>query len=112
MILWIRFIDTHLSTNKNLLCTEYAGWAVTAGIAVKFGTAHGRSIPDVGSMKRIDVYGSGGVSQPFLVIGNSYQKRIVNSDILRTIQKTFTQSLTVCSRTTTKTKFCSHRLQH
>ena len=42
--------------------TEYAGLAVTAGILVKFGTAHGRSGPEVGSIKRIDVYGSRAVS--------------------------------------------------
>ena len=38
--------------------TEYAGWAVKAGIPVKFGTAHGRSRPEVGRAKCIDVYGS------------------------------------------------------
>ena len=43
----------------SLPCTEYAGWAVTAGIPVKFDTAHGRSRPEVGSTKCIDVYGSG-----------------------------------------------------
>ena len=44
--------------------TEYAGWAVMAHIPVNFGTAHGRSRPEVGSTKRIDLYGSGGVSLP------------------------------------------------
>ena len=29
----------------------YACWAVTAGIPVKFGTAHGRSRPEVGNTK-------------------------------------------------------------
>ena len=51
--------------------TAYAGWAVTAGIPVKFGAAHDRSRPEVGSMKRIDVYGTGGVSRPSLLIQNS-----------------------------------------
>ena len=37
----------------------YAGWAVTANLPVKYGTAHGRLRPEVGSTKRIDVYGSG-----------------------------------------------------
>ena len=31
--------------------TGYAGWAVTAGIPVKFGTAHDRLRPEVGSTK-------------------------------------------------------------
>ena len=47
---------------KKGLYTEYAGCALTAGIPVKFGAAHGRSRPEVGSTKRIDVYGRGGVS--------------------------------------------------
>ena len=51
--------------------TEDAGCAITRGIPVKFGTSHGRSRPEVGSAKRIDVYGSGEVSWPSLVIGNS-----------------------------------------
>ena len=46
------------------LYTEDAGWAVTTRIAVKFGTAHGKSRPEVGSTKCIEVYGSGGVSRP------------------------------------------------
>ena len=41
--------------------TEYAGLAVMAGIPVKFGTAHGRSRPQVGSAKHIDVYGRKGL---------------------------------------------------
>ena len=40
--------------------TAYAGWAVTVGIAVKFGNAHGRSKPDVGSMKCIGACGGKG----------------------------------------------------
>ena len=50
--------------------TGHAGWAVTAGIPVKFGTAHGRSRPEVGSAKCIDLYGSGVVSWPSPVIDN------------------------------------------
>ena len=41
--------------------TEYAGWAVTARIPVKFGTAHGRSRPEVGSTNRIGANGKKGV---------------------------------------------------
>ena len=51
--------------------TEDAGCAITTTIPVKFGTAHGRSRPEVGSTKRIDVYGGGRVSRPSLIIGNS-----------------------------------------
>ena len=73
--------------------TAYAGWAVTAGIPVKFGTAHGISRPDVGSGFPIDVYGSKGVSRPSLVIGNSDQKNITPTDFLRPKHNFF--SLTV-----------------
>ena len=51
--------------------TEDAGCCVTTGIPVKFGTAHGASRPVVGSAKRIEAYGSRGVSRPSLAIGNS-----------------------------------------
>ena len=75
--------------------TACAGWAVTAGIPVKFGTTHGRSRPEVGSAKCIEVYGSRGVSRPSLVLGNSEQNIIAIFDILRTIHKFY--SLTMCS---------------
>ena len=41
--------------------TGDAGGAVTAGIAMKFGTAHGRSRLGVGGAKRIGSYGKKGV---------------------------------------------------
>ena len=44
---------------------------VTAGIPVKFGTAHGRSRPDVGSGFRIEAYGSRVVIRPSLICGTS-----------------------------------------
>ena len=50
--------------------TEDAGCAITTGIPVKFGTTHGRSRLEVGSAKCIDLYGSGLVSWPSLVIEN------------------------------------------
>ena len=77
------------------LYTEDAGRAIAMGIPVKYDTAHGRSITEVGSAKCIDVYGSGGVSRPSLLIGNSKQKIIANTDLLRPIQHFY--SLTVCS---------------
>ena len=77
--------------------TGYAGCAITAGIPVKFGTAHGRSRPEVGGAKCIDVYGSGGVSRPSLVLGNSEQNIIAIFDILRTIHNFY--SLLCVSRT-------------
>ena len=46
----------------SLSYTGYAGWYVTASIPVKFGTAHDGSRPEVGSTKRIDVYGRKGVT--------------------------------------------------
>ena len=42
--------------------TGYAGWHVTAGIPMKFCTAHGRLIPEVGNGFRTDIYGRKGVS--------------------------------------------------
>ena len=71
------------------------GLAVTAGIPVKFGIAHGRLTPELGSAKCIDLYGSGGVSRPSLVLGNSEQNIIDICDILRTIHNFY--SLTMCS---------------
>ena len=47
---------------KSSAYTEYAGLAIMEGIPVKFGTAHGRSRPEVGNKKGIDIYGSGGVT--------------------------------------------------
>ena len=75
--------------------TGYAGWAVMAGIPVKFGTAHSRSRPEVGGEKCIDVYGNEGVSRPSLVLGNSEKNIIAIVDMLRTIHNFY--SLTVCS---------------
>ena len=48
--------------------TEYACWAVTVLIPVKFRTTHCTSRPEVGSTTRIVVYGSRGLFQPSLVI--------------------------------------------
>ena len=56
--------------------TAYAGWAITTAIPVKFGTAHGRLRPEVGSEKRIGVYGSGVVSRPSLICCTSDKKCI------------------------------------
>ena len=75
--------------------TAYAGWAVTAGIPVKFSTAHVRSRPEVGSTKCIDVYGSRGGSRPSLVIENSEQEITLITDILKPKQNFY--SLTLCS---------------
>ena len=61
-------VTTEREGSNLLMYTGYAGCAITAGIPVKFGTTHGRCRPDVGSTKRIDVYGSGGVYRPYLVI--------------------------------------------
>ena len=65
-----------------LINTECAGWAVTAGIPVKFVNAHGRSTPEVASTKCIDVYGNRGIYRPYLVIWYSQLKMTPLSDIL------------------------------
>ena len=54
-----------------ILYTEYVGWAVTARIPVKFGTAHGRSRPEVGSTKRIGASGQKGVPPAPRIFGTS-----------------------------------------
>ena len=56
--------------------TEYAGLAVPTPIAVKFGTAHGRSRPEVGSAKRIDSNGTKRVAPFSRIFGTSDQKMI------------------------------------
>ena len=75
--------------------TAYAGCAVTSIIAVKFGTAHGRSRPEVGSGFPIESYGSRGVSRLSLIIGNSQQKIITPTALLRPKHNFY--SLTVCN---------------
>ena len=75
--------------------TAYAGWAVTAGIPVKFSTAHGRLRPEVGSTKCIDAYGSRQVLRPSLLISNSLQQITADTVILRPKHNFY--SLTVCS---------------
>ena len=75
--------------------TEDAGLAVNAAIPVKLQTAHGRSQPKVGSTKRIDVSGNGGVSWNSLIIGTSDQKNIPPAIFWRPKQNFY--SLTICS---------------
>ena len=71
------------------------GLAVTAGIPVKFSTAHGRAILEVGSTKRINAYGSRWVSRRFLVIGNSRHRITANTDFFRPKHNFY--SFTVCN---------------
>ena len=98
-----------------IIYTGYAGWAVTTRIPVKLGTAHGRSRPEVGSTKCIDVYGSGGVFRPSLIIGKYEQQIITPTDFLR-LKHNF-HSLTVCRleqyiyHTAAKTRIAPHILQ-
>ena len=75
--------------------TEYAGCAITTCIPVNFGTAHGRSRPEVGSGFPIEGYGRKGVPQPPRIFGTSEQKNIIPTPISRPKQKKF--SLTVCT---------------
>ena len=53
-----------------------------AGIPVKFGTAHGKLSPEVGSTKRIDIYGSRGVTPAHRIIATSDQNIITLTDLL------------------------------
>ena len=52
-----------------------AGLAITAVIAVKLGTAHGQSRPEVGSTKRIDAYGRKGVRPAPRIFGTSGKRK-------------------------------------
>ena len=71
------------------------GLAVTAGITMKFGTAHGRSRPAVGSAKCIGSYGRKGVPPAPCIFGTSQQKMITPTERLRPIYNFY--SLTICS---------------
>ena len=75
--------------------TGYAGWAVTAGIPVKFGTAHGRSGPEVSSAKCIGASGKIGVSPFSRIFGTSRPKMVTPTDFLKPIHDFY--SLTICS---------------
>ena len=72
-----------LMFNLDVIYTGYAGCHITAGIPVKFGTAHGGSRPEVGSAKRIDVYGSEGLSRPCRIFSESEGNIIIHTDSLR-----------------------------
>ena len=92
------------------------GLAVTAGIAMKFGTAHGRSRLGVGGAKCIGSYGRKGVPPAPHIFGTSKQK--IPPPPLPTFRgqyTSFTRSLFVARtnsyRTVAKTKFRFHRLQ-
>ena len=76
------------------LYTEYAGCALTACIPVKFGTAHGRSRPEVGNGFRIDANSRKGVSPFSRIFGTSDQNIIPPTVFLGPIYNFF--SLTVC----------------
>ena len=75
--------------------TEYAGWAVTTGIPVKFATAHGRSRPEVGSMKCIDVYGRKGVTLAPRTFSTFGKNMMTPTVFLEPIHNFY--SLTICS---------------
>ena len=78
------------SRSLHNIFTGCAGCAITAGIPVKFGTAHGISRPDVGSTKRTDAYGRKGVA-PFSRIFCTADRKTM---FLRSKQNFY--SLTVC----------------
>ena len=50
-----------METRQTTSLYRGCGFAVTAGIAMNFGTAHGRSRPGVGGAKCIGSYGRKGV---------------------------------------------------
>ena len=77
------------------LIYRVCGLAFTAGIAVKFGTAHGRSRPAVGSAKCIGSYGRKGVPPAPCILCTSQQKIITPTELLRPIYNFY--SLTICS---------------
>ena len=92
--------------------TAYAGWAVTARIPVKFGTAHGESRPEVGSTKRIGASSQKGVPPAPRIFGTSDYK-IMTPTVFVGPKHNF-YSLTVCNldqylrNGSEKTDFLSH----
>ena len=64
-------LNSTIELSRGQSNTEYAGWAVTARIPVKFGTTHGKWRPDVGSTKRIDAYDRKGVTPAPRIFGTS-----------------------------------------
>ena len=71
------------------------GLAVTAGIPVNFGTAHGTSVWEVGGAKCIGAYGRKGVPPAPHIFGSPKRKKITPTDLLRPIHNFY--SLTICS---------------
>ena len=71
------------------------GLAVTACIAVKFSTAHGRLRPAVGGVKCIGSYGRKGVPPAPCIFGTSQQEMVTPTELLRPIYNFY--SLTICS---------------
>ena len=69
--------------------------AVTAGIPVKFGYAHGTSVWEVGGAKCIGAYGRKRVPPAPHISGTSKQKLITPTDFLRPIHNSY--SLTICT---------------
>ena len=61
------------------------GLAIMAGIAVKFGTTHGRSRPAVGGAKCIGSYGRKGVPPAPCIFGTCQQKMKTPTEFLRPI---------------------------
>ena len=69
------------------------GLAITAGIAVKFSTTHGRSRPAVGGAKCIGSYGRKGVPPAPCIFGTCQQKMKTPTEFFRPIYNFY--SLTI-----------------
>ena len=70
----LNLIHFNASNSVISMHTGYAGCAITAGIPVKFGTAHGRLRPEVGSTKCIGACGKKGVPQVSRIFGTNKTK--------------------------------------
>ena len=93
---WPIYLPFHCSNPQEPYSyTGDAGLAVTAGIPVKFGIAHGKSVSEPGSAKRIGAYGRKGVSPVPQIFRTSKQKIITPINLLRPIHHFY--SLTICS---------------
>ena len=69
------------SSPESISIYRVCGLAVTAGIAMKFGTAHGRSRLGVGGAKYIGPYGRKGVPLAPHIFGTSKQKITPPTDL-------------------------------
>ena len=111
-------VATNCKSHLGSVASIYnAGLAMTVGIPIKFGTAHGKLRPEVGSVKCIGFYDRKGVFPSPRIFGASQQKTITHTDLFEPIHNFYSFTIIIyvdrtnIYRTVAKRKFFSHRLQ-